>query len=212
MKVWAALIKLKTNYPAFRTANYAIDAAGYGKRINIWDPSMDVVVVGNFDVAQLDMHPNFPYTGTWYDYLTGDAFQVNNLGDWVNLQAGEWHVYTNQQLPVPDLDTTHPDIGPNYIPPVVEAPGGKILVTPNPFDHQTNIHFKTANTEKVKVEVMDLLGREVAVLSEKVFDAGSHVINWDGKNKAGQQMASGLYRVVVTSSEGQFSSEVLLSR
>jgi len=84
---------------------------------------------------------------------------------------------------VPDLDTTKAVAVPNYIPPFVEAPGGKVYVLPSPFMYKTNIHFETKKPEKVKGEVMDLLGRKVAVLSNKHFEPGNHVIQWNGKTQ-----------------------------
>jgi hypothetical protein len=59
---------------------------------------------------------------------------------------------------------------------------------PNPFNPTTNIRYKLARKEKVKVIIYDLLGRQVERLVNKVQSPGKYTITWD----AGKY-ASGIY-------------------
>jgi hypothetical protein len=59
---------------------------------------------------------------------------------------------------------------------------------PNPFNPTTQIHFSLARSDRASVRVFDLLGREVAVLSDAVLPAGEHSFKFDGSN-----FASGVY-------------------
>ncbi len=102
-KVTAAINKLKTQYPAFSSTNYNYDVWGFGKRLIIQHPSMDVVIIANFDVQPINMVPGFTNTGIWYDYFTGNSIVENNLNNAFLLQPGEYRIYTNVQLPVPDI-------------------------------------------------------------------------------------------------------------
>lgn len=104
-KVTSALNHLKKDYQTFSTTNYTYDANNKGKRLILDGATMDAVIVGNFDVIGISMIPGFTHTGTWYDYFTGNPVQVNGTGDYWSFAAGEYHLYTDQPLPLPDLST-----------------------------------------------------------------------------------------------------------
>ena len=65
---------------------------------------------------------------------------------------------------------------------------------PNPFNQATTVHFGLPETTPVTLTVHDALGREVAMLVDgDLRQAGFHSAVWDGRNHAGQTVASGLY-------------------
>jgi 1,4-alpha-glucan branching enzyme len=97
-KVIAALTKLK-QYPAFRSSNYALNVGGLWKSINITDPTMNVTVIGNFNVTSASGNPNFQNTGKWYDYLSGDSIIITNTSNLITLSPGEFHIYTSVKFP-----------------------------------------------------------------------------------------------------------------
>ena len=74
---------------------------------------------------------------------------------------------------------------------------------PNPFNPTTYISFSLPQAEKVKLEIYNLLGQKVITLLDNEMQAGSHTINWDGKNDRGEEVGSGIYfyRIAI----GQFS-------
>ena len=81
-KTIAALNDLKKNQPAFGT--YDLQCGRIREKASgfiCMDPTKTSVLVGNFDVASINMVPGFPYVGTWYDHFTGQGMSVNNLGD-----------------------------------------------------------------------------------------------------------------------------------
>ena len=107
-KVCANIIKLRTQYPSvFNTDQHnPSDLAGanwYHKHFHLSPAGGPfwVTIVGNFDVINQSLPAYFQHTGTWYDYLSGQAVNVTNTGMTFNLQPGEYHIYTNQQLPAP---------------------------------------------------------------------------------------------------------------
>jgi hypothetical protein len=59
---------------------------------------------------------------------------------------------------------------------------------PNPFNPQTRIMYEIPTSEKVRITISDLLGREVAELSNELMNAGSHQVVFDGTG-----FASGVY-------------------
>lgn len=109
-KVVRALNWLKREYDVFSTWNFNIDVWGHAKAIRLYGDNMNVVIIGNFDVATQSIIPGFPQTGTWYDYFTGASFSENDLNNAYQLAPGEYHIYTDVQLPVPDIDPNTPYI------------------------------------------------------------------------------------------------------
>ena len=65
---------------------------------------------------------------------------------------------------------------------------------PNPFNPATTIRFGLPRPASVTVRIFDLLGREVATLVEQeTLPAGFHVVTWDGRDRYGRAVASGVY-------------------
>jgi len=72
-------------------------------------------------------------------------------------------------------------------------------VYPNPFNSTTRIHFDVPTSSKVKIIVYDALGRKVATLADKNFQAGSYHIEWNGNNASGMKVSSGVYFISMRS-------------
>lgn len=73
---------------------------------------------------------------------------------------------------------------------------------PNPFNPSTTIGYEIPNIDgslPVNLSVYDLRGRLVIKLVDEEKTAGRYQVHWDGKNKQGQKVASGvyIYRIVV---------------
>jgi len=65
---------------------------------------------------------------------------------------------------------------------------------PNPFNPSTTIRYGLPKAERVTLKVYNLLGEEVAALvNDEQRTAGYHVAIWDGRNKDGSIVASGVY-------------------
>ena len=64
---------------------------------------------------------------------------------------------------------------------------------PNPFNPETRIRFDIPESERVKVIIYDILGHHVRTLTNRDYDRGYHVLNWDGRNDAGALVSSGVY-------------------
>ncbi len=64
---------------------------------------------------------------------------------------------------------------------------------PNPFNPTTTINFQLPSSEKVTLDVYNTLGQKVKTLVNDFRNAGYYHIVWDGKNRAGREVASGIY-------------------
>jgi len=64
---------------------------------------------------------------------------------------------------------------------------------PNPFNPATTIPYTLTERSRVKLSIYNTLGQEVITLVNREQPAGNHQVNWDGRNEAGQLVASGIY-------------------
>ena len=64
---------------------------------------------------------------------------------------------------------------------------------PNPFNPMTKINFALPEAQDVVLSVYSLDGRKVATLLNETRGAGDHEVIWEGRNDAGQLVASGTY-------------------
>jgi hypothetical protein len=64
---------------------------------------------------------------------------------------------------------------------------------PNPFNPNTTVRFSLREREAVSLAIYDVAGRLVRALIDDVMDAGPHDVTWDGRDKAGRTVSSGVY-------------------
>lgn len=65
---------------------------------------------------------------------------------------------------------------------------------PNPFNPMTTISYSLPINRAVSIKVYNIKGQVVRTLVDnKLTSAGSHTVDWNGKNDFGKQVASGVY-------------------
>ncbi|MCF8222634.1 MAG: T9SS type A sorting domain-containing protein [Bacteroidales bacterium] len=153
---FAALIKLKTENEAFRSDDFEIVDNGLLKRIKITDATMNVIVLGNFDVEQGSVSGDFHDTGWWYDYFKGDSLEVDDTAVSLTLEPGEFRIYTSVKLDRPELSVSVNDLfyGRDY--------DSWFNVYPNPVTDRLNIDLaeEYAGVD-LSVAILDINGRQV---------------------------------------------------
>ncbi len=93
------LFHLKTTYPVFSTSDYQFfNSDSFIKQVVLNHSDMDVVSVANFNVEPELVKVNFPYTGTWYDFFTGNAVEVVDVNVDYTFEPGEYHLYTSELI------------------------------------------------------------------------------------------------------------------
>ncbi|MFQ5627361.1 MAG: SBBP repeat-containing protein [bacterium] len=83
---------------------------------------------------------------------------------------------------------------------------------PNPFNPSTIIRFDLPNASDVKVTIFNVLGQQVKVLTDRKYAAGQHQLKWNGLDRAGLVVASGIYIYRIESGSRIFSRKMLLVR
>jgi hypothetical protein len=64
---------------------------------------------------------------------------------------------------------------------------------PNPFNPTTQIRFEIPETQNVTLTIYDILGRNIRTMVNSEMSAGKYTKTWDGLDKSGSQVASGIY-------------------
>ena len=64
---------------------------------------------------------------------------------------------------------------------------------PNPFNPSTKIAFELPKASHVKLIIYDIVGREVVKIADADYPAGYTELTWNGINKNGNIVASGVY-------------------
>jgi hypothetical protein len=83
---------------------------------------------------------------------------------------------------------------------------------PNPFNPTTQIAFGLPVAMRVTIRIFNVLGEEVAVLQDGMINAGVHRLTWNGRNKAGREMGTGLYLYRLESAAVMRRGKMLLLR
>lgn len=184
------LIRLRTKYPIFHDKNssFRIFESTALRRIELAHGTNKVNIVANFDLTTRDMRFDFPETGTWYEFFSGDTLEVTDTGASYSMLPAELRIYSKEKF---DLEPYSKVVTSN------EEASSKLPVQhqlyatyPNPFNPTITIQFDVPRTEMVSIEVFDVLGRQVATLVNGVRNAGSHQVQFNA-----QGLSSGLYLI-----------------
>jgi len=77
---------------------------------------------------------------------------------------------------------------------------------PNPFNLETQIHFKLSEKAHVIINIFDLKGEKIRTILNERKTSGEHTLSWDGLNDKGERVASGVYfyQIEISNDSNQF--------
>jgi uncharacterized repeat protein (TIGR01451 family) len=81
---------------------------------------------------------------------------------------------------------------------------------PNPFNPTTTIRFSIADDSHVRLNVYDVTGKLVRVLVNEMRRPNNYAVEWDGRNQAGQSVATGMYFYRITAGKFTQTKKMLL--
>lgn len=196
-KVFSALANLKKTEPAFQTTDFNLDVSGTGKRIHLNHPSMNVTIIGNFDVTPINMIPGFQHTGTWYEYWTSEEIEENDLNNAFLLQPGEYRLYTDVQLEEPDLNTGLEDLAENK--------GSQSMVYPNPIEEISQL-LVDHHGGLLNIQLLDINGRVIEIIENNNLGKGLFTYDLGFLN----EISEGIYLIQITSDDYYHTHKIVI--
>jgi hypothetical protein len=83
---------------------------------------------------------------------------------------------------------------------------------PNPFNPSTDISFNLSQPTFVTLSVYSVTGRMIATLLQAQLDPGNHVVPWNGHDRFGQAVGSGVYFYRLQTDDSFVTRKMLLLR
>ena len=78
---------------------------------------------------------------------------------------------------------------------------------PNPFNPTTKISFSLPQKSQVKLKVFDVLGREIQILADGIYEAGKYEVEFNATN-----LPSGVYFYNLTTGSNSITKKMLLMK
>lgn len=153
--VYAAMLHLRKNYPAFTTLDFNYLLSGAVKRMKLNDPVMNAVVLTNFSVYNQNATPSFHHTGTWYEYFTGDSLVVTDVDALLPMLPAEYRVYTDVKLDQPEI-TDAPLAVEEFIHSI-----SALNIYPNPSVGNVTIEYTPTDFNPINIKVIDITGKPI---------------------------------------------------
>jgi probable HAF family extracellular repeat protein len=83
---------------------------------------------------------------------------------------------------------------------------------PNPCERETALRFSLPQAGRVRLDVLDLSGRVVAPLRDAWLPAGDHSVAWDGRDREGHRVRSGVYFARLAEGTRSATKKLIVSR
>lgn len=185
----SAIIHLKTTYPTFNTRDFEFSDQSYLKSVVLRHPEMDAVTIVNTNVEDETLSVDFPSTGTWYEYLTGEELNVTSTPFSMELDRGEYLIYTSNKIVPPGGFTTA----------IKDIEVAEINVYPNLIKDQTSIFANLEKSANIKeAQIISISGQITSI-----------AYNQNGSNlefQLPENLVSGTYRIRIVTDKGILNS------
>ena len=195
--VYQALIDLKISEEVFETSNYNLDVNTGLKKIRLSSPDMSVVVLGNFNVEEGEIDPEFYSTGTWYDYFTGESLNVTDVNALISLAPGEYRLYTDKDLGTPDFVGINENISEGL---VID-----INIYPNPATSEISLDMYLKQQSDVQIDIYDLQGRMVKNIFSGQLSGGANNLNTRISD-----IKQGLYFIILKAEDQTITKKLMI--
>lgn len=181
-------LKLKSNYlSTFTTTASTYDFVSNVKWLKLTSDSLNVVVIGNFDVVASSVNISFPSAGTWYSYLTSATRTATGNVETINLQPGEYYVYTNKDVKNAIATAIIPSAAINL--------NMQMSIAPNPTPANAMIRYDLPESGQVAINMLSLNGNRISSIYKGYQSKGIHSISLNNATSAISTVPTGMYLV-----------------
>ncbi len=164
------------------------------------DPRADRNGIGDLTAAPetfgLESDPfNFDYPTSQQAYSAGDGgFPLGDL-NWFPSKKTEWETWVTDVKDEPGIVTTY-TLEQNY---------------PNPFNPTTRIDYTLPRAARVTLAIYNAIGQEVVrLVNNEGKPAGTHGVQWNGKDASGRTISSGVYFYRLQTPDAQITRKMTL--
>ncbi len=126
-----------------------------------------------------------------YPYAPGGKIYVSDIDNGLHVFAVEGFTYT----------------------PSAVAPAAKATLdqnVPNPFNPSTTITYQIDRPGTIRLDIYDARGRHILTLAEGVASAGVQSVSWNGTDRNGRTVASGVYFYQLRTAETTLTKRMVL--
>ena len=81
---------------------------------------------------------------------------------------------------------------------------------PNPFNPVTKIRYDLPKEEDVRINIYDVMGRNIKLLVNKKQNAGYRSVRWDATNNYGESVSAGMYIYVIQAGDFRATKKMVL--
>lgn len=132
-----------------------------------------IVVFGNFGTTATTATISFPGTGTWYNLFTGASINVTGTTYSINLQPGDYYVYTSVNVyTVLNINNTASNIPVNNVINKIN-----LSVAPNPVINNATVKYDLPSAGMVEINLVDINGRLINTLYNGFKTKGVYSLN-----------------------------------
>jgi parallel beta-helix repeat protein len=221
-KVWIIECELKGTSNTAYGVIYDSTNGGYMQSTKIWDYDNYGVWVNRGSLPPPNLGTNSENANNWFEncgsmYVCDSATQGlwAKYNYWGTGSPNPGRFYRAVYQP---YLTEPPGYTPNFI---GEGPA-KIVASdlptefrlsqnyPNPFNPATTLEYDLPGNCYVTIKIYNILGQTVATLVNAQKEAGRYKINWDGQDKDGEKVSTGIYFYRIKAGDFEETRKLLL--
>jgi len=150
-----------------------------------------------------------------YGNISADPMFVDSLNNDFHLLYGSPCIDSGSDQTNPDPDGSPPDMGALYFDHNASVFGtGELLLSespvlyqnyPNPFNSSTKIHFYLPESQRVRLEIFNSIGRRIDIIMDQQKEKGVYLVEWNAEG-----CSSGTYFMHLTCDGKVLSRKTLL--
>ncbi|NQV37997.1 MAG: S8 family serine peptidase [Candidatus Marinimicrobia bacterium] len=148
------------------------------------DNDLEIIVGSSTGLQVIDLKMTAGETASYWNLYRGNSYRTGS--------------YHDINLAIDDNETSIPfvfNIGNAY---------------PNPFNPSTSLHISLPDDDLLKVNIYNILGQEIAVLTNQVYRAGEYTLKWNGETSLGEQASTGIYIISIKYQDKFNTQKVIL--
>ncbi|MDP8211310.1 MAG: C25 family cysteine peptidase [Candidatus Stygibacter australis] len=200
---WNVVVQISENFASDIQVGWEVGGDGYG------NPPHSVIGELNFNFPIQWINLNTSYgslePGESDDiiiYYDTNDMETGEYDCSINILSDSWFSkIVNTHLTVVTVDEDDNDIHK-----LTQLLGNY----PNPFNPSTAIKFNLAEDSFTELNIYNSKGQKVCTLLQEQVSAGTHEVNWNGRNDNNRSVSSGVYYLKLKTGDANLTQKLLL--